>query len=199
MGRWPEPRWIHRRQVKWTGEGKACSRIRGRSHRCFPLSRAIVARSSDRSLSSGRNFRSRHDHTVSRDPAFRPARHLDRAPRTGAFPCGNAFDLRRQLARNPRCRRVRRVLWVEIAGVPVYATLAVLGLRRSPWFLAAGIAGHGLAWDSWHYYANTGYIPSWYAIGCFLVDLGLGLYIAARIPAWQRAEGPEFAKTAKIA
>jgi hypothetical protein len=90
-------------------------------------------------------------------------------------------------------------LWVEIAGVPVYATLAVLGLRRSPWFLAAGIAAHGLAWDSWHYYANTGYIPSWYAIGCFLVDLGLGLYIAARIPAWQRAEGPEFAKTAKIA
>jgi hypothetical protein len=90
-------------------------------------------------------------------------------------------------------------LWVEIAGVPLYTALAVLGLTRSPWFLAAGIAAHGVAWDSWHYYSNTGYIPSWYATGCFLVDIGLGIYIAARIPAWQRAEGLEFAKSAKIA
>ena len=92
-----------------------------------------------------------------------------------------------------------RWLWIEIAGFPLYTALAVLGLTRSPWFLAAGIAAHGVAWDSWHYYANTGYIPSWYAIGCFLVDVGLGIYIAARIPAWRRAEAPGLAKTAKIA
>jgi hypothetical protein len=90
-------------------------------------------------------------------------------------------------------------LWVEIAGVPLYTALAVLGLTRSPWLLAAGIAAHGVAWDSWHYFASTGYIPSWYAIGCFLVDVGLGVYIATRIPARQAAEEPELAKTVKIA
>jgi hypothetical protein len=90
-------------------------------------------------------------------------------------------------------------LWVELLGVPLYGALAVVGLKRSPWFLVVGIAAHGVAWDSWHYYANTGYIPSWYAIGCFLVDVGLGIYIAARILAWRRAEAAEFAKSAKIA
>ena len=92
-----------------------------------------------------------------------------------------------------------RWLWVEIAAFPLYASLAALGLTRSPWLLAAGIAAHGVAWDSWHYFTNTAYVPVWYAIGCFLVDVGLGLYIATRIPAWQRAEAPEFAKTLKIA
>jgi hypothetical protein len=90
-------------------------------------------------------------------------------------------------------------LWVELLGGPLYGALAVVGLKRSPWFLVVGIAAHGVAWDSWHYYANTGYIPSWYAIGCFLVDVGLGIYIAARILAWRRAEAAEFAKSAKIA
>jgi hypothetical protein len=90
-------------------------------------------------------------------------------------------------------------LWVEIAGFPLYTALAVLGRTRSPWYLAVGIAAHGVAWDSWHYFAQTGYIPSWYAMGCFLVDVGLGVYVAARVPAWRRAEAPEFAKIAKIA
>ena len=48
-----------------------------------------------------------------------------------------------------------------------------------------GIVGHGLAWDSWHYYTDTAYMPRWYAIACLLADIGLGLYIAARIPAWR--------------
>jgi hypothetical protein len=90
-------------------------------------------------------------------------------------------------------------LWIEIVGIPLYSALAVLGLTRSPWFLAAGIAAHGAAWDSWHYFTKTAYVPTWYAIGCFLVDVGLGIYIATRIPAWQRADAPQFAKIAKIA
>ena len=90
-------------------------------------------------------------------------------------------------------------LWVEIAGVPLYTALAIFGLMRSPWLLAGGIVAHGVAWDSWHYFTKTAYLPTWYAIGCFLVDVGLGLYIATRIPAWQRADAPELAKTAKIA
>jgi hypothetical protein len=78
-------------------------------------------------------------------------------------------------------------LWVELAGLPVYAGLAVAGLKRSPWLLAAGVAAHGLAWDSWHYW-NTAYIPRWYVIGCLLVDVGLGLYLATRVPVWRNWE-----------
>jgi hypothetical protein len=78
----------------------------------------------------------------------------------------------------------RAWLWIEVIGLPAYAGLAVLGLRRSPWFLAAGIAGHGIAWDAWH--LGSPYIPTWYAIGCLVVDVGLALYVATRIPAWRR-------------
>ena len=78
-------------------------------------------------------------------------------------------------------------LSVELLGLPVYAGLAVAGLRSSPWFLVAGIAAHGLAWDSWHY-LNTAYIPVWYVIGCLLVDVGLSLYLATRVPAWREWE-----------
>jgi hypothetical protein len=76
-------------------------------------------------------------------------------------------------------------LLIEMAGFPLYAALAVLGLWKSPWFLVIGIAGHGLGWDAWHYFSSTPYIPHWYAIGCLLADIGLSVYFAARIPAWR--------------
>jgi hypothetical protein len=76
-------------------------------------------------------------------------------------------------------------LWLELLGLGIYATLAVLGLKVSPWYLAAGIAGHGIAWDLWHDFIAETYMPHWYAIACLLVDLGLGVYVAARIPAWR--------------
>ena len=34
---------------------------------------------------------------------------------------------------------------------------------------------------------TSSYVPSWYTIMCMLVDVGLGLYTAARIPACRRA------------
>jgi hypothetical protein len=77
-------------------------------------------------------------------------------------------------------------LWIEVLGVIIFAALAVLGLKRSAWFLAIGIVAHGLAWDSWHYRKST-YIPDWYAISCLAVDLALGAYVAVRVPAYRRA------------
>lgn len=77
--------------------------------------------------------------------------------------------------------------WVELLGFPLYAGLAIAGLKRSPWFLVAGIAAHGLAWDAIHY-LNTAYIPVWYVTGCLLVDVGLSLYLATRVPAWRDSE-----------
>jgi hypothetical protein len=80
-------------------------------------------------------------------------------------------------------------LWVELLGLPIYVTLAWLGLRRSPWFLVAGIAAHGLGWDAWHYALHGAYIPTWYVTGCLLADVGLSLYLATRVPTWTRSRG----------
>src|ERR1043165_4337612 len=65
-------------------------------------------------------------------------------------------------------------LWLELLGLVVYAALAVLGLKVSAWYLAGGIAAHGIAWDSWHYFLHETYMPHWYAIACLLVDIGVG-------------------------
>jgi hypothetical protein len=77
-------------------------------------------------------------------------------------------------------------IWVELLGLALFAAFAALGLKNSPWFLAIGIAGHGFAWDLWHY-KNSAYIPDWYAVACMLVDLALGAYVAARVPAYREA------------
>ena len=77
-------------------------------------------------------------------------------------------------------------LWVEVLGIPIFAALALLGVKRSPWFLAIGMLLHGLGWDTWHY-RNSAYIPDWYAIACLAADLAFGTYVAARVPAYQRA------------
>jgi hypothetical protein len=81
-------------------------------------------------------------------------------------------------------------LWVEVLGTIIFVGLAVLGVKRSPWFLAIGIVLHGLAWDTWHY-RNSTYIPDWYAIACLAVDLAFGAYVAARVPAYQKASSIE--------
>jgi len=77
-------------------------------------------------------------------------------------------------------------IWVELLGLALFVGFAALGLKNSPWFLALGIAGHGFAWDLWHY-KNSAYIPDWYAVACMLVDLALGAYVAARVPAYREA------------
>ena len=82
-----------------------------------------------------------------------------------------------------RSRTAASWSWVELLGLALFAALAVLGFKNSPWFLVIGIAGHGIAWDSWHY-RNSTYVPDWYSVACMLVDLALGAYVAARIPAY---------------
>ncbi len=74
--------------------------------------------------------------------------------------------------------------WVECAGAMIFEALAWIGYRRLPWLLAFGIVAHGMLWDSWHFHST--YIPSWYALGCLLVDVGVGFYAAVRISTWPR-------------
>jgi len=66
-------------------------------------------------------------------------------------------------------------LALEAAGLLLFAAWAWLGYRRDPWVLAAGLAAHGIAWDSWHH--GSHYIASWYAIACLIIDIGLAAYV----------------------
>ena len=75
-------------------------------------------------------------------------------------------------------------LGIELAGLLLFAVVAVLSLWRWPWLLPAGILAHGLLWDAWHY-RRTPYMPDWYSLACALVDIGLAVYVASRIRQWQ--------------
>ncbi len=79
-------------------------------------------------------------------------------------------------------------LAIELAGLVGYGTLAFLGLWHRPALLALGVAGHGLAWDAWHLLGSS-YVPRWYAVGCLLVDVGLGAYLLVRSRRWRLAVG----------
>jgi hypothetical protein len=73
---------------------------------------------------------------------------------------------------------------LEVIGLIIYTTLALLGVKHSLWFIVIGIAAHGLVWDAWHWFLNSIYIPNWYSIGCLLIDVGLSFYLIIRMQSW---------------
>jgi hypothetical protein len=79
-------------------------------------------------------------------------------------------------------------VWIEIAGLVIFALLTILGLLVSPWYLAIGILAHGAFWDLWHHerFVTQHYMPNWYTIACFVADVGVGLYACLRIREWKR-------------
>lgn len=80
-------------------------------------------------------------------------------------------------------------LYLELGGLVIFATLAILGLKVSPWFTVFGIATHGLFWDSWHY-DRASFMPSWYAATCLVIDVGWAIYAATQVPVFQAAMKP---------
>ncbi len=70
-------------------------------------------------------------------------------------------------------------LVIEFVGLVLFSGIAWLSVRRSLWFLPSGITLHAL-WDAGHY-EIAGFIPNWYVVGCIVVDVALGLYIAGRL------------------
>ncbi len=73
-------------------------------------------------------------------------------------------------------------LLVEIAGVGIYGMMAWLGVRRSPWWLAAGWALHPL-WDVALHFFGPGhtFAPISYTIPCLSYDLLVAAVIAIGI------------------
>ena len=74
-----------------------------------------------------------------------------------------------------------RWLGYEAAGVLAYGALALLGLRYSPWLIAAGWALHVL-WDVLLHSAEaTPFVPAWYPGICIGFDLAVAVYLAYRL------------------
>jgi hypothetical protein len=70
-------------------------------------------------------------------------------------------------------------LAIELAAVPIYGTMAWLGLKRWPMLIAIGIGLHGVAWDAWHLAGRV--VPPWYAAGCLILDVAMAIYVAVRV------------------
>ena len=68
---------------------------------------------------------------------------------------------------------------VELVGGVVFGTMALLGLRGSPWWLAAGWAAHPI-WDVVLHYFGPGssFAPEPYVIACVSYDWLVAAYIA---------------------
>lgn len=89
-------------------------------------------------------------------------------------------------------------LLVEVGGVAIYGALALLGVRRSAWWLAAGWALHPV-WDIPLHYFGPGhtFAPASYAIACLSFDLLVAGAIAGGILlGWRQVTNQPVAPTA---
>jgi hypothetical protein len=75
-----------------------------------------------------------------------------------------------------------RDLFIELVGLAIFAGLAIAGYLRRPTLIGMGIVAHGLLWDAWHY-GQPSVVPSWYALGCAIADVGVGGYALLRFRA----------------
>lgn len=85
------------------------------------------------------------------------------------------------------------VLYRELLPFALFSTLAVLGFRTSPWWVAAGLAGHGL-FDAVRggWIVNPG-VPGFWPDFCLGFDIAAGAYVAimvARRRGEERDAGP---------
>lgn len=67
-------------------------------------------------------------------------------------------------------------LFIEILGVIVFGSMALLGWRGSPYWVATAWALHPL-WDAWHLFGAGRFTPEFYAIACFSFDLLVAAFI----------------------
>ena len=72
-------------------------------------------------------------------------------------------------------------LMAEAIAALMFMTLAGLGFRKSPWFVAAGLALHGV-FDFFHHavIANPG-VPVWWPGWCLAYDVVAAAYLAVLI------------------
>jgi hypothetical protein len=71
-----------------------------------------------------------------------------------------------------------RALVLESTSLTPFLVLAVAGLKRGPWFLVAGLAGHGV-FDAFHAHiiSNAG-VPAWWPAFCMAYDVAAAVWLA---------------------
>lgn len=82
---------------------------------------------------------------------------------------------------------------IEMTGVAIFGSLAMLSMMYSPWFAAAGLALH-TAWAlGYHYFgAGSAFTPAPLALGTAGFDVAAALYVAFMI--WREARAPKLAQ-----
>lgn len=81
---------------------------------------------------------------------------------------------------------------IESVVTTIFAIIAVVGFKSSPWIVAAALAGHGV-FDSVHgsLISNPG-VPPWWPAFCLAFDIAIGAGMAWSISQQRKgsAEGP---------
>jgi len=80
-------------------------------------------------------------------------------------------------------------LAVEVGIMVGFVALAVIGFRRAPWLVVAGLAGHGvLDMAHPHLVTNPG-VPGWWPVFCMTFDVVAAGYLAVRLVRDRRTPG----------
>lgn len=74
-----------------------------------------------------------------------------------------------------------RTLLIEIVVASGFLLFAVLGFKRSLWFAAAAIIGHGVFDFVHHWLIQNPGVPSWWPGFCMTFDVILGAWLAVRL------------------
>lgn len=72
-------------------------------------------------------------------------------------------------------------LLVEVAFATAIVAVVFIGLEHSPYWLAGGLAAHGV-WDLLHHHSHpvlgTREVPRWYPPACLVYDFPLAIFVA---------------------
>jgi hypothetical protein len=70
---------------------------------------------------------------------------------------------------------------LEAAPIVVFMGIAIVGFKRSPWFIVAGLMAHStFDFTHGHFIHNSG-VPTWWAGFCLAYDATAAAYLASRI------------------
>jgi hypothetical protein len=70
------------------------------------------------------------------------------------------------------------VLMSESVPIFLFCLAAVLGFKRSLWFVAAALVAHGVFDFSHRFIITDPGVPAWWPSFCMAADVALGLYLA---------------------